>query len=74
MTRARAQQIQILLTERLYPDIRSVLEETKALTGLVTNAQVTAFALRDLRNRLAREMKVGRTEKRETMRKRGNDL
>lgn len=53
----RNKQIQILLTERLYPDLRAVLQELKSWTGLTTTAQVTAFALRDLRNRLARQRK-----------------
>jgi hypothetical protein len=53
----RSKQIQILLTERLYPDVRAVIQELKAWTGLTTTAQVTAYAVRDLRNRLARQRK-----------------
>ena len=53
----RGKQIQILLPERLYPDLRAVVQELKAWTGLTTTAQVTAFALRDMRNRIARQRK-----------------
>lgn len=51
----RPKQIQLLLTEAMYPDIRGILKELRSLLKMPTNAQVTAFALRALHKRLSKQ-------------------
>lgn len=43
-------QIKIALTAHLYADIPNVIEEIRTLTGTVTDAQITADALRAYRD------------------------
>jgi len=63
MSRERPKQIQLLLTEAMYTDIRGILNELRSALKLPTNAQVTAFALRALHKRLSgkkrKESKTG---------------